>query len=163
MASTRDKFAVREATSDDHAICARILTQAWVSALPTRRRKVGLAEFREQTEGELLFVAACKRSVVGFISIWEQEWFVHHLFVDPAFQNRGVGTRLLIHVSTLAGDRELSLKCPTDNQSAIRFYTRLGFNPTALQGVDEFGEWVELRGRPRSCSVVPTTVAAPSD
>ena len=49
----------------------------------------------------------------------------------------------------LAGDRELSLKCQTENHGAIRFYTRLGFNQTTLEGADEFGEWVELRGRPR--------------
>jgi len=149
MASIGDKFVIRAAATDDHSTCARILTQSWASALPNMRRDVGLAEFRDQTEGELLFVATCERGIVGFISVWAQDWFVHHLFVSPEFQNRGVGTHLLHHVSTLAGNRELSLKCPAENQSAIRFYTRLGFKPTALQGVDEFGEWVKLCGRPR--------------
>jgi GNAT superfamily N-acetyltransferase len=107
-----------------------------------------LAGFREQTDGELLFVSASERHIAGFISVWAQEWFVHHLFVDPVFQNRGVGIGLLTHVAMLAGENALTLKCQTENQDAIRFYTRFGFNPTGLQGNDEFGEWIQLRGRP---------------
>jgi ribosomal protein S18 acetylase RimI-like enzyme len=145
----RDRFAIRPAVAEDHEICARILTEAWLSALPNWPRQVGLIAFREQTHGELLFVSACERRLAGFISVWQQEWFVHHLFVDPAFQNRGVGTVLLEHVAMLAGENELTLKCQAENQDAIRFYTRFGFEPTALRGHDELGEWVQLRGRRR--------------
>jgi len=144
----RDKLVIRVAAHEDHAACAGILAESWLSALPSRRRNVGLAEFRDQTEGELLLVAVLEPDVVGFISLWTKEWFVHHLFVDPAYQNQGVGTRLLTHAATLAGDRELSLKCQVQNEGAIRFYGRLGFKQTTRKGVDEFGEWVELRGRP---------------
>jgi ribosomal protein S18 acetylase RimI-like enzyme len=145
----RDGFAIRAAVAEDHEICARILTESWLSALPNRPRRVDLIGFREQTDGELLFVSASERRVAGFISVWAQEWFVHHLFVDPALQNRGVGTGLLEHVAMLAGENGLALKCQTENRDAIRFYTRFGFKPTALRGDDEFGEWVQLRRRPR--------------
>lgn len=148
MTSASNEFAIRAAVPEDHAACARIFSESWHSALPSKRRTVGVAELRHQTEGELLLVAALEGGIAGFISVWAQEWFVHHLFVDPAFQSRGVGTRLLMHAATLAGDRELSLKCQTENHSAIRFYTRLGFRLTAVRGADEFGDWVELRGRP---------------
>jgi ribosomal protein S18 acetylase RimI-like enzyme len=143
-----DGFAIRAAVAEDHESCARILTESWISALPHRPREVGLIEFREQTDGELLFVSANERGIAGFISVWAQEWFVHHLFVDPVFQNRGVGTGLLEHVAMLAGEGALTLKCQAENQDAIRFYARFGFTPTGLRGHDEFGEWVQLRGRP---------------
>ncbi len=145
MSEPAGKLAVREATPADHAACADILGRAWNSSLPTRPRLVGIDEFREQTRGELLLVAVRGHTVAGFISVWEPDWFIHHLFVEPAFQGSGIGRRLVEHVSAQASDRELSLKCQVDNAAAIRFYERNGFRCTASRGVGDFGEWVELR------------------
>lgn len=136
--------AIREATASDHVVCAEILTRAWRSALPTRPRRVDLGEFRRQTLGELLLVAVVADEVVAFISIWQPDWFVHHLFVDPAFQHQGIGSSLLEHLARLSGDHALSLKCQVENHAAIGFYERHGFRRTELRGRDEFGEWVEL-------------------
>ncbi|HIE89654.1 MAG: GNAT family N-acetyltransferase [bacterium] len=34
--------------------------------------------------------------MTGFISIWSPEKFVHHLYVDPKYQGRGVATILCL-------------------------------------------------------------------
>ena len=70
---------------------------------------------------------------------------MHHLFVDPTSQGRGIGSCLLEYVSTLAAGHTLSLKCQTENRAAIRFYERHGFQQTNSRGSDNFGEWVGLR------------------
>ena len=106
---------------------------------------VGVEDFRDATRGEFIFIAVRDGSLVGFVSVWKPSCFVHHLFVDPVFQGRGVGSALLRHVAMLAGDRPLSLKCQLENHSALRFYESRGFQPTASRGCDEFGDWVELR------------------
>ncbi|CAH0539545.1 hypothetical protein [Vibrio marisflavi] len=41
-----------------------------------------LADFELDTEGERILVALVGEHVVGFISIWEPENFVHHLYVS---------------------------------------------------------------------------------
>jgi ribosomal protein S18 acetylase RimI-like enzyme len=145
MSEAQPEIGIREGSASDHAICAEILSRAWNSALPTRPRRVGVREFREQTLDELVLVAVSGREPVGFISVWKPSWFVHHLFVDPAFQGRNIGSRLLGHIAALAGEHEMGLKCQIENRAAIRFYERHGFQCTALRGSDEFGEWVELR------------------
>jgi len=139
---------IREATPADLAICAGILERAWHSALPARPRRVAVDDLREQTRGELLLLATLERNPAGFISVWRPEWFVHHLFVDPSWQGRGIGGRLLEHVSRLADRHPLRLKCQTENRAAIRFYERHGFRATESRGCDAFGEWVGLRGGP---------------
>ncbi len=155
MSETASTVRIREAMTSEHAICAHILSRAWNSTSPSRSRPVGIRDFREQTFGELLLVTTSKGDPLGFISVWRPSWFVHHLFVHPMSQRRGIGRRLLGYVSTLAAGHPLSLKCQTENCAAIRFYERYGFQQTDSRGSDEFGEWVELRIPSAQPSCIP--------
>jgi len=122
-----------------------MMESTWNAALPDTPRRVGVQDFRDETRGELVFLAMQDGIPVGFLSVWEASCFVHHLFVDPMFQGRGIGSCLLRHAAVLSGDRPLSLKCQTENRSAIQFYERHGFHRTELRGSDKFGDWIELR------------------
>ena len=42
-----------------------------------------IEDYKKSTEGEKVFVAERNKQVVGFISIWEADSFIHNLFVDP--------------------------------------------------------------------------------
>ena len=39
-----------------------------------------------------MLVADTDGQVVGFVSIWQPEDFIHNLFVSPEWQNHGIGT-----------------------------------------------------------------------
>ncbi|WP_052298132.1 GNAT family N-acetyltransferase [Methylophaga thiooxydans] len=45
-------------------------------------------DFQKDTDGERVWVATLDDRVVGFISIWEQDNFIHHLYVLPKFSDQ---------------------------------------------------------------------------
>lgn len=97
-----------------------------------------------ETADETLFVAADERgAMIGFVSIYLPQSFVHHLYVEPSQSGRGIGTRLLARALAVAGG-SATLKCQTGNERALRFYRRLGWVEVTA-GTGEFGPWVALR------------------
>ena len=85
-----------------------------------------LGDFDTQTDGEMQIVAHNGAQIVGFISIWMPNDFVHHLHVDPRFSRQGIGRALL---SALPGWRVVRyrLKCVIKNEAALAFYLANGF------------------------------------
>lgn len=70
---------------------------------------------------------------------------VSMVFVAPAAQRRGVGSRLLCHVFTAAAARGLSsaaLWTETTNSNARRLYERVGMVATRERQVSETMRWV---------------------
>lgn len=71
---------------------------------------------------------------VGFLA-WEAEADtgrvqLHKLYLDPAWQGRGQGQRMLGHVAEAArraGAREIRLRVNRRNERALRAYRRAGF------------------------------------
>ena len=136
---------IRKAKLQDYSVCANIYANAWNKALPVVKRTIGLDDFEKETDGELIFVASVNKQVSGYISIWQPDWFVHHLYVDPGFHGRGIGKGLMVFAASLAKPHVLSLKCQVANANAIGFYKSLGFIETEERGVDEYGDWILLR------------------
>ncbi len=99
---------------------SRVATFTWLDT-----QAYELSDFDRDTEGEEIWVAIESDEVVGFISIWAADGFIHHLFVDPDFRKIGAGSQLV----NLAKQRysELSLKCFVQNSDAIGFYESQGF------------------------------------
>ncbi|WP_080417206.1 GNAT family N-acetyltransferase [Burkholderia ubonensis] len=55
-----------------------------------------LADFDAQTEGERLLVAEDDSGqLAGFVSVWEPDHFIHHLYVHRPCHRRGIGRALL--------------------------------------------------------------------
>ena len=77
---------IRTAIPRDYAICASIYESAWNLALPGAQRSIGVRELENETADELTLVGVIDETVCGYISIWEPDWFIHHLYVDPATQ-----------------------------------------------------------------------------
>ncbi len=59
----------------------------------------------------------------GFISLIGN--IVGGLFVDPAYWNKGIGTKLLNYAVELMGDLELEVF--KENERAVKFYEKYGF------------------------------------
>ncbi len=85
-----------------------------------------LEDFDKQTQGEYILSALIDDIPVGFISIWMPNNFIHHLYVDNAYQGKNIGTQLL-KAAIQKTAFPITLKCLVSNTKAINFYLRKGF------------------------------------
>jgi ribosomal protein S18 acetylase RimI-like enzyme len=74
--------------------------------------------------------------LVGIVSLFAADNFIHCLYVDPDAQRLGVGRTLVAHLRKETG-RALTLKLDTPNTEAIAFYEATGW--TRMNGPDDFG------------------------
>ncbi len=61
------------------------------------------------------------------------EYEIHTIGVDPAYQGRGIGRRLLDELLEFADDGVVYLEVRTDNQAAIALYRGVGFAQIGLR------------------------------
>lgn len=61
------------------------------------------------------------------------EYEVHTIGVDPGFQGRGIGRRLLDELVSFAADGAIFLEVRTDNAAAIGLYESFGFTVVGLR------------------------------
>ncbi|WP_225581355.1 GNAT family N-acetyltransferase [Acidovorax sp. ACV02] len=88
-----------------------------------------LEDFDLQTVGEMQLLAFDGDRLLGFISVWEPDNFVHHLHVHPDAVNRGVGRKLL-HALPGWSTTPYQLKCVAENTNALAFYRANNFVQT---------------------------------
>ncbi|MBV8046861.1 MAG: GNAT family N-acetyltransferase [Paludibacterium sp.] len=85
-------------------------------------------DLRQQTDGETLWVAEMDNGRLGgFVSVWTEDDFIHHLFIAPDLQGRGIG-RALLGALPDWGRRRYTLKCLAQNVPALSFYAAQGFH-----------------------------------
>ncbi|QRR03945.1 GNAT family N-acetyltransferase [Dyadobacter sandarakinus] len=102
--------------------------------------KLSRDTFDEDTAGEHVMVARYEGMVCGFVSIWRNDNFVHHLYVDSRFQRRGIGAALLRYaLKTMKGSA--TLKCLESNKEAVNFYGKNGWKVKSM-GVSYEGHFV---------------------
>lgn len=131
---------VREFTEADRSTLRRIY-------LETKRRtfswlgtdSLAVDDFDKDTEGERIWVYELSEKIVGFVSIWEPENFIHHLFVLPEFSRQGYGAQLLA-VSMASMNHPITLKCASQNTNALEFYRANGWR-TIAKGTNPDGEY----------------------
>ncbi|PQO41118.1 GNAT family N-acetyltransferase [Blastopirellula marina] len=86
-------------------------------------------DFAKASQGEKVFVAETStREIVGLMSVWEPDGFVHTLYVSAPHQRKGIGTQLLESLERWL-PRPWRLKCVVANQVAISFYRLHGWMP----------------------------------
>ena len=117
--------------------------------LITREDQPDLAaipRFYQQGNGNF-WVAECDGLPVGFAAVWTADNFLHHLFVDPDWQGKHIGSALLAQVErtfTASG----TLKCLMENKNALRFYQRHGWTIEAQGASPEGRYWLMRSPRP---------------
>lgn len=87
---------------------------------------IDIYDFDRSTEGELILTATINKEIVGFISIWEEDNFVHNLFVLPEYKRCGIGKILIEECIKIQG-LPLTLKCVKENNNAKKFYLSQGW------------------------------------
>lgn len=103
-------------------------------------RDWALEDFDSATLSEVIWVAEEDGHRMGFASVLENDNFLHNLFIDPAFQGKGVGSALLEHVQSTFSSTG-ALKCLLRNKTALDFYQRHGWRVEA-KGVSPQGDYV---------------------
>jgi ribosomal protein S18 acetylase RimI-like enzyme len=135
-------FTIRNLAPEDRLACATTFARAWSQAFPHLPRAPDVDAFDFETATENIRVAVDDSGVIGFASLYAPDSFLHHLYVEPDAQRRGVGEALLEDAISRAVNR-LSLKCQVSNTHAMAFYTKRGLAKRD-HGVDETGAWVRL-------------------
>ena len=132
---------IRRATVSDRPELSRIFLSARREAFSwCDPQSFAPDDFVDQTIGEAIYLAHdADFRILGFISIWEQDRFVHHLYVAPEWQGRGVGTSLLQSLHSWL-PLPYRLKCLMANSSAYSFYLKLGWTDIET-GTDPLGAY----------------------
>jgi ribosomal protein S18 acetylase RimI-like enzyme len=118
----KDNILVLEATQSNYEELREIFftvrrnTFHWIEP-----EELKLSDFDESTKDELILVALIKNEIVGFVSVWVPDKFIHNLFVLQDFQGKGVGTVLVNEVVKRVG-LPLTLKCVKSNTKAFNYY-----------------------------------------
>jgi ribosomal protein S18 acetylase RimI-like enzyme len=141
-------------TGDTHALEALFLITRQHAFYWESSDKFKLEDFKQSTEGETILVAEDENdAIVGFVSVWEQDAmpFIHHLFVAPNHQRKGIGKLLMQSLLTRLS-LPYRLKCVTRNKGALAFYRKQGWIEIE-HGVGEDGDYLLLELRRSSDQV----------
>ena len=134
---------VIEAAASDRLAIERLYADAigraaWLP--PHARLRV---EFTEVSNGEIVHVIkADAGELAGFVAVYEPESFVHHLFVAPQYQRRGLASLLLSSLHTWL-PMPWRLKCIRGNTDALSFYGANGWKEVGA-GESEEGPYLVL-------------------
>ena len=100
-------------------------------------------DFAQDTKGEVLLVAVgSDDEPEGFVSVWEPDAFIHHLYVRPGSRQKGIGKQLLESLRSRMR-KPWRLKCVRANDRALRFYLRHGWLEIS-SGIGEDGPYAVL-------------------
>lgn len=124
-------------TAEDAARCAELEALLFDGDDPWPRE----AFLREIASPHAHYVAArVEDTLVGYAGIARLgrtppfEYEIHTVGVDPAYQGRGIGRRMMAALLDLAGpDGVVFLEVRTDNEPAISLYRSLGFVEVGLR------------------------------
>lgn len=100
-----------------------------------------LSSFDKETDGEYIMVAYLNQVVVGFVSLYSPDNFIHNLYVHTDYQNQGVGTALLKAAIIQMAPLPVRLKCLKENKNAVAFYEKNGFQAKS-QGISYEGIYI---------------------
>lgn len=101
------------------------------------------ADFHRFAADEEVTVAAKGGALLGFLSFYRPQSFVHGLYIARSARGQGIGRALLFQAAANAAD-PLTLKCDVANDAALGFYAGLGFKPVE-RGSEDGVPWVLLR------------------
>ncbi|WP_408020229.1 GNAT family N-acetyltransferase [Spirochaeta lutea] len=102
--------------------------------------------FRNSFIPEQTTVVMRGEEILGFymVTLGEQKLFLNHLYIDPKFQGRGIGTKLLNHAKQIAlvNNTGIELEALKERRSNS-FYSSNGFVKIGESEFDNLYRWKE--------------------
>ena len=90
-----------------------------------------IGDYTKSTNEDEVWVAHDANQIVGFVSIYKPDNFLHNLFVHPNHQCRRIGSQLLkVAEANLAAT--VSAKIAMDNIKACAFYEKNGWRLVSI-------------------------------
>jgi ribosomal protein S18 acetylase RimI-like enzyme len=108
-----------------------ILFQLYCRATITKNN-LSKSEFEDSLTNTTLIIAKNeKNKILGFATYYHNWGFIHLLYVDPNYQNLGIGKSLINKIIQLRKHNRhgntIRLLCALENKSAQKFYYKFGF------------------------------------
>ena len=119
-------MSIREYTNDDLKSVFQVYTESCQSSVLKNSCVQDIQEFDDLIKDEELYVYEEGGRVAAFVSIYPPQSFIHHLYVLPVYQKRGIAKALISHLRNKF-ELPLSLKCESNNEGAISFYKKTGW------------------------------------
>lgn len=118
---------IRKATEKDYDSLREIyFTSREKNFTWSDKSRFKIEDFDNDTKDEFILVATKNEQILGFISLWVPDNFIHHLYVHPDFMGQQAGKGLL-QASIEKFGMPLTLKCITENTKALTFYKSQGW------------------------------------
>ena len=137
-------FTIRPARGEEIAACAALYERVGNVTFSWRPKNwFRAADFLRFAKEEAVFIAEANGQILGLLSLYRPESFVHCLYIDQAAQGLGVGTALIEHAAKEAR-HPLSLKVDEPNKRAMAFYESRGFKRIE-SGEDHGIKWALLK------------------
>ena len=102
-----------------------------------------LTQTLEEVEGEyeqgiILKMLGCDGKIIGSVRAKEENGtvYVGKLMVNPEYQKKGYGTRLLLSIEKYFESKRFELFTSTRSEGNIRMYQRLGYKTFDTKAVD---------------------------
>ena len=112
---------IRDFRDSDLDSVIEVYNRARTAAACFSSNNASRQDFSRLTANEEVMVATAGEALVGFISTWVPEKFVHHLYVEPTYHRRGVANAL-IKICVARHGLPLSLKSLVANTNACKYY-----------------------------------------
>ena len=138
------RFSLRLARGEEITACAALYERVGNATFTWRPKNwFRAADFLRFAKEETVFVAESNGQILGILSLYRPESFVHCLYVDAPAQGLGVGSALLDFAAKEARG-PLSLKVDEPNKRAMAFYESRGFKRRE-SGEDHGIKWAFLK------------------
>ncbi len=136
--------SIRRACADELQTCAELYEVSGNAAFTWRPKNwFRAADFLRMTKSEEVYVAESRGAILGLMSFYRPQNFIHCLYIDPATQGFGIGSALVEAADHIAGG-PLALKVDEANTRAREFYHRHGFRPGGEIGIDHGVKWLRM-------------------
>ncbi|GLF90845.1 acetyltransferase [Bacillus safensis] len=133
---------IREASNKDYSKLRQIyLASRRQSFHWLNQEEINLQDFDQDTQEEQIFLAEENNQILGFISLYVPDRFIHLLFVHPDVAGQGAGDLLLKHAVKVLGT-PVTLKCVSENHKALSFYRKRGWKAVVEEGEPGAKYWV---------------------